>query len=203
MVGISASKVGNAICESGSRRPRIHECRLFGGQALTTARSGTSPGTNSTPGMGLIFLRLIFGDALGFCGSSERVDGGGGLDDSSFDRGQRKESIAVESWVVVQVSRGQPARPRDGERYRIEEGEYKASLSMSGRCVSDAWMWEGACARALHDARTTSYMHAWLTHETEPSRFQGNCTCTQHEARTRSKSGRPQHLVEKDTADML
>jgi hypothetical protein len=97
MVGMSASKVGNAICESGSRRSRIHECRIFGGQALMTPRRETSPGTNSTPGIGLTFLRLIFGGALGFCreaaGVSERVDGGGGLDDSSFDRGQMKESI--------------------------------------------------------------------------------------------------------------
>lgn len=62
-----------------------------------TPRRETSPGTNSTPGIGLTFLRLIFGDALGFCreaaGSSESVEGGGGLDDSSFDRGQRKVSI--------------------------------------------------------------------------------------------------------------
>src|SRR5258708_31653167 len=105
MVGISASKVGNAIFESGLRRLRIHECRTFGGQALTTTRRGTRPGTNSTPGTGLIFLRLTFGDALGFCGavagSSERVDGGGGLDESSFDRGQKRENIVVDSWCVV------------------------------------------------------------------------------------------------------
>ena len=62
----------------------------------------------------MTFLRLIFGDALGFCreaaGSSENVDGGGGLDDSSFDRGQRKVSIVLDSWDVVQVSGEQPTR---------------------------------------------------------------------------------------------
>lgn len=150
MVGMSASKVGNAICESGSRRSRIHVCRIFGGQALTTPRRGTSPGTNSTPGMGLIFLRLIFGDPLGFwreaAGSSDKVDGGGGLDDSSFDRDQKKESIVVDSWGVVQVSGEQTARPRDGEDDGIEVGEYKGLLSKAGKRVSGVWMWEGAYA---------------------------------------------------------
>ena len=161
MVGISASKVGNAICESGSRRSRIHECRIFGGQAVTTPRRGTSPGTNSTPGMGLIFLRLTFGDALGFCaeaaGSSERVDGGGGLDDSSFARDQNKENIVVESWRVVQGSGEQPARLRDGEDSRIEVGEYKVSLSKAAKRVSGVWMWEGAyasCCRTTCHTRT-------------------------------------------------
>jgi hypothetical protein len=87
--------------------------------------------------MGLTLLRLIFGDALGFCveaaGSSERVDGGGGLDDSSFDRGQRKESIVVDRWGVVQVSGEQPARLRDGEGHRIEVGEYKVRQKQEAR----------------------------------------------------------------------
>jgi len=184
MVGISASKVGNAICESGSRRSRIHECRVFGGHALMTPRRGTSPGTNSTPGIGLTLLRLIFVDALGFCrgaaGRSERVDGGGGLDDSSFDRGQRKESIVVDGWGVIQVSGEQPARLRGGESHRIEVGEFKAPLPEAGMRVSDAWVWEGATC--LNDVL---HIDTWITHETELDTFQENCTCTQHEVRTK------------------
>lgn len=189
MVGMSASKVGNAICESGSRRSRIHVCRIFGGQALTTPRRGTSPGTNSTPGMGLIFLRLTFGDPLGFwreaAGSSDKVDGGGGLDDSSFDRDQKKESIVVDSWGVVQVSGEQTARPQDGEDDGIEVGEYKG-LPSSG----EARFRRVDVGRRIRFVRTTCYtLHTdtWITHETDPSLFPGNnSTCTTHEARTKS-----------------
>lgn len=115
-----------------------------------TPRRETSPGTNSTPGIGLTFLRLIFGDALGLAvGSSESVDGGG-LDDSSFDRGQRKLSIVLESWDVVQVSGEQPTRFRDYERYKIEVGEYKVPLSEVP--TRGVWMWEGAYASCTNDA---------------------------------------------------
>ena len=101
-----------------------------------TPRRETSPGTNSTPGIGLTFLRLIFGDALDLtAGSSESVDGGGGLDDSSFDRGQRKVSIVLESRGVAQVSGEPPMRLRDYEKVQDRSGRVQGSAVRS----SDSW----------------------------------------------------------------
>ena len=114
-----------------------------------TPRRETRPGTSSTPGIGLTFLRLVFGDPLGFCreaaGSSERVDGGGGLDDSSFERGQRKESIAYISGASFKSLESCLRVFETMRATRIEVGEYKPARG------SDAWMWEGAYASCLND----------------------------------------------------
>ena len=158
--------------------------------------------------MGLIFLRLTFGDPLGFwreaAGSSDKVDGGGGLDDSSFDRDQKKESIVVDSWGVVQVSGEQTARPQDGEDDGIEVGEYKGLPSKAGKRVSGVWMWEGAYAscgrratrytrtRGLRTKRTRVYSQEIILHAQH----------TRPEQNHKSGRRRRRCLLEKDVTDV-